>query len=111
MQVGAIVNETKCDPKKFFRATQTSQAPTCNSTSDSPGEKLRLMARVVLENVSKVFQGAKGEEIRAVQNVNLALEDKEFLMLVGPSGCGKTTTLRLIAGLEEVSQGTITIDN
>jgi len=68
------------------------------------------MARVVLENVSKIFKGAKGEEIRSVQNARLTVEDKEFLVLVGPSGCGKTTTLRLIAGLEDASHGTIAID-
>src|SRR5207245_10870007 len=47
---------------------------------------------------------------RAVNNVSLAVEDKEFVVLVGPSGCGKSTTLRMIAGLEEISRGTISID-
>ncbi len=68
------------------------------------------MARVVLENVSKHFPGQKGQSIHAVQRVNLAISDKELLVLIGPSGCGKTTTLRLIAGLEELSAGTISID-
>ncbi len=68
------------------------------------------MARIVLENVSKSFAGPKGEEVRAVDNVSLTVEDKEFVVLVGPSGCGKSTTLRLIAGLEDLSQGTISID-
>ncbi len=63
----------------------------------------RRMARIVLENLSKIFKGPKGEEIRAVNDVSLAIEDREFLVLVGPSGCGKSTTLRMIAGLEEVS--------
>ncbi|HYT58709.1 MAG TPA: ATP-binding cassette domain-containing protein, partial [Haliangiales bacterium] len=62
------------------------------------------MARIVLENLSKIFKGPKGEEIRAVNDVSLAIEDREFLVLVGPSGCGKSTTLRMIAGLEEVSR-------
>ena len=67
------------------------------------------MARVVIENLYKVFAGAKREEVCAVNNVNLVVEDKEFLVLVGPSGCGKSTTLRMIAGLEEISRGTISI--
>jgi multiple sugar transport system ATP-binding protein len=67
------------------------------------------MARVVIENLTKVFHGPAGEIIRAVDGVTLAIEDQEFLVLVGPSGCGKTTTLRLIAGLEEATHGTISI--
>ena len=68
------------------------------------------MARIVLEQLSKIFKGPKGDEVRAVRNLNLTVEDKEFLVLVGPSGCGKSTTLRMIAGLEEISGGTISID-
>ena len=65
------------------------------------------MARVVLENLSKTFVSATGTGVRAVQRLNLVIEDKELLVLVGPSGCGKTTTLRLIAGLEEVTEGAV----
>ncbi|MGD8881638.1 MAG: ATP-binding cassette domain-containing protein, partial [Desulfobacterales bacterium] len=53
------------------------------------------MAEVRLEKVVKKF-----DEIVAVDDFNLTIEDKEFMVLVGPSGCGKTTTLRMIAGLE-----------
>src|SRR5229473_788284 len=74
------------------------------------GENSIGMARVVLENLSKTFVSATGREVRAVQRLNLVIEDKELLVLVGPSGCGKTTTLRLIAGLEELSAGTISLD-
>lgn len=63
------------------------------------------MAKVVLENVSKYFG-----KVAAVKNINLEVNDKEFYVLVGPSGCGKTTLLRLIAGLDEPSEGTIYID-
>ncbi len=63
------------------------------------------MAQVSLRNVSKLY--ASG--VRAVDNVNLGVENKEFMVLVGPSGCGKSTTLRMIAGLEEISEGTIWI--
>jgi multiple sugar transport system ATP-binding protein len=65
------------------------------------------MAQVSLKNVSKIF--ANG--IRVVNNVNLGVENKEFMVLVGPSGCGKSTTLRMIAGLEESSSGDIYIGN
>ena len=68
------------------------------------------MAQVVLEHLTKVFQGPGGENIRAVDDACLVVEDKELLVLVGPSGCGKTTTLRLIAGLEEPITGTISIN-
>ena len=63
------------------------------------------MAQVSLANVSKVYAG----NIQAVANVNLDIERREFLVLVGPSGCGKTTILRMIAGLEEISEGKILI--
>ncbi|MCX8064067.1 MAG: sn-glycerol-3-phosphate ABC transporter ATP-binding protein UgpC [Candidatus Hydrogenedentes bacterium] len=64
------------------------------------------MAKVELINLSKIYPNGT----TAVKDVNLTVEDKEFVVLVGPSGCGKTTTLRMIAGLEEVSSGEIYID-
>ncbi|MDX2177637.1 MAG: sn-glycerol-3-phosphate ABC transporter ATP-binding protein UgpC [Candidatus Sumerlaeia bacterium] len=63
------------------------------------------MSSVTLESVYKIYPGG----VKAVDNVNLEIGDKEFLVLVGPSGCGKSTTLRMVAGLEEISQGTIKI--
>lgn len=62
------------------------------------------MARVIYENISKRFG-----RFLAVKNFNLEVEDHEFLCLVGPSGCGKTTTLRMLAGLDSVTEGTIKI--
>src|ERR1700693_6372880 len=62
------------------------------------------MADVVLEKVEKRFG-----EVRAVSGIDLTVHDQEFLVLVGPSGCGKTTTLRMIAGLEDVTSGDIRI--
>src|SRR4030095_13897746 len=64
------------------------------------------MARVLLDYVTKRFG-----DVVAVDKLHLEIRDKEFVTLVGPSGCGKTTTLRLIAGLEKVSEGSIYFDD
>jgi len=63
------------------------------------------MAAITLEHVTKAFDGG----VVAVDDVNLMIEDGEFMVLVGPSGCGKSTLLRMIAGLEEITDGTISI--
>ena len=87
------------------------------------------MAEVLLKNIKKVYPHAeekkkkkKGESapstnlqiteegVLAVQNFNLEIKDKEFIVLVGPSGCGKSTTLRMVAGLEDISGGELYID-
>ncbi len=62
------------------------------------------MASVTFENVTKRYGN-----VTAVSNLSLEIPDKEFLVLVGPSGCGKTTALRMLAGLEEITEGTIRI--
>ncbi len=62
------------------------------------------MASVTYDGVWKKFG-----DVVAVQDLNLAIEDKEFLVLVGPSGCGKTTALRCLAGLEEITEGEVYI--
>ena len=64
------------------------------------------MATVKLTNVKKIY----GKDTVAVQDFNLEIADKEFIVFVGPSGCGKSTTLRMIAGLEDISAGTVEID-
>src|SRR3954471_6228581 len=63
------------------------------------------MALVLLDKVSKIYPGG----VKAVDAIDLAIKDQEFIVLVGPSGCGKSTTLRMVAGLEEISDGTIRI--
>jgi multiple sugar transport system ATP-binding protein len=68
------------------------------------------MAKVLIENLYKIYQGTKGQEVFAVEDVNLEIDNEEFMVLVGPSGCGKSTTLRMVAGLEEISKGSIYID-
>jgi len=64
------------------------------------------MSGVKLENIVKSYG-----EIEVVHNIDLQVQEKEFVVLVGPSGCGKSTTLRMIAGLEEITSGTLTIDD
>jgi multiple sugar transport system ATP-binding protein len=63
------------------------------------------MASVSISNVSKVYPNG----FQALQDLNLAVDDGEFMVLVGPSGCGKTTALRMVAGLEEITAGSIEI--
>lgn len=64
------------------------------------------MAGLSLKGIYKKYAG----DVVAVSDFNLEIADKEFIILVGPSGCGKSTTLRMIAGLEEISEGTLSID-
>jgi multiple sugar transport system ATP-binding protein len=63
------------------------------------------VAEITLEGVGKVY----GDGTRAVSDLDLGIRDGEFMVLVGPSGCGKTTALRMVAGLEEISEGTVRI--
>lgn len=63
------------------------------------------MASITIKQVSKIYPG----DVRAVNNIDLEIQDKEFIILVGPSGCGKSTTLRMIAGLEEITEGELFI--
>jgi multiple sugar transport system ATP-binding protein len=63
------------------------------------------VADVVFDSVDKVYENG----VKAVDNLSLDIHDGEFLVLVGPSGCGKTTALRMVAGLEEISEGTVAI--
>jgi len=64
------------------------------------------MAGLILKNLTKIYEDSQQ---KAVDNFNIDIEDKEFIILVGPSGCGKSTTLRMIAGLEEISEGELYI--
>lgn len=66
------------------------------------------MATISIKELEKVYPGADSS---VIQNTNLEVNDKEFIVLVGPSGCGKSTLLRMIAGLEEITSGELKIDN
>ena len=63
------------------------------------------MARVIFDQVTKRYSGG----VEAVKDLNMEVEDREFLVLVGPSGCGKSTAMRMVAGLEEITEGRIII--
>ena len=69
--------------------------------------EVHLVAGVILKGIGKVYPGG----VRAVTDFNLKIKNKEFIVFVGPSGCGKSTTLRMIAGLEEISEGELYIDD
>jgi multiple sugar transport system ATP-binding protein len=64
------------------------------------------MAEILIKSLTKIYD----KDVVAVKNINLKINNKDFLVLVGPSGCGKSTTLRMIAGLEEITEGEIYID-
>lgn len=66
-----------------------------------------IMAELRLEHIYKIYD----KNIQAVTDFNLHIHNKEFIVFVGPSGCGKTTTLRMIAGLEDISKGELYIDD
>ena len=68
------------------------------------------MSNLTLDGVTKVFSETDGNEVVAVDDISIDIADGEFLVLVGPSGCGKSTTLRMIAGLETVTRGEISLD-
>ena len=65
------------------------------------------MSKVTLRHIYKVYEGG----VRAVNDFDLEIKDKEFIVFVGPSGCGKSTTLRMIAGLENITSGQLYIDD
>ena len=69
------------------------------------------MALIELEHISKIFEDGESKDGEsAVEDFNLEIEDGDFVIFVGPSGCGKSTTLRMMAGLEKISEGTLKIE-
>ncbi len=69
------------------------------------------MAELELTHISKWYtDGRKSERLKAIDDISFTVKDKEFMVIVGPSGCGKSTLLRMIAGLEEIGEGTLAMD-
>ncbi|MDD1666464.1 MAG: ABC transporter ATP-binding protein [Methanomicrobiales archaeon] len=66
--------------------------------------------KLAIRGLSKVFVTGTGEQVPALDGIDLTVEDEEFLCILGPSGCGKTTLLRIIAGLDSPTAGSITVD-
>ncbi len=81
-----------------------------NVAGESKKKKVKKGETPVVEEENKVNLQITDKGVVAVQEFNLEIADKEFVVLVGPSGCGKSTTLRMIAGLEEITEGEISID-
>src|SRR5882672_7617500 len=69
------------------------------------------MSTILIEKLAKTYHDKSGSHVAAVQDIDLEIKDREFMVLVGPSGCGKSTLLRMVAGLEEISGGSISIGN
>ena len=69
------------------------------------------MGKVTITNVSRIFTKEDGSTVHALDNVNLDVQNREFICIIGPSGCGKTTLLRILAGLDFPTSGTITLDD
>lgn len=68
------------------------------------------MPLIEARNLNKIFAGRKGESVHAVQDLSLQVRQEEFVAIVGPSGCGKSTFLQMVAGLEEITSGTLQVD-
>lgn len=69
------------------------------------------MEKLVVENLNKIYPGNKKKEAtQALQNINLAIKEKEFAVIVGPSGCGKSTLLNIIGGLDSATSGSVRVD-
>jgi multiple sugar transport system ATP-binding protein len=69
------------------------------------------MAKVSLQKVAKVYPGKNGQDVTAIHDLDLEVQDREFVVLVGPPGCGISSVVRMIAGLDEISRGEICIDD
>ena len=65
------------------------------------------MSRVTLTDVTKIY----GDDVIGAEDISFRIQDGEFLILVGPSGCGKSTTLRMLAGLEQITDGELRLDD
>ena len=69
------------------------------------------MPTIKIENVSKTYEDADGNSVNALSNINLTINDGEFVSIVGPSGCGKSTLLEIVAGLQKQTAGRVYLDD
>lgn len=69
------------------------------------------MPTISIKNISKTYDGENGTPVQALQNINLAIRDGEFVCIVGPSGCGKSTLLEIVAGLQRQTEGEVFLDD
>lgn len=69
------------------------------------------MPTICIKNISKIYEGEDGEPVQALQNINLEIQNGEFVCIVGPSGCGKSTLLEIVAGLQRQTEGTVLLDD
>src|SRR4028118_2206902 len=77
------------------------------SLSEPRGERRPGVAGITFEDVTKIY----GDDVVAVDKMNLDIPDGEFVVFVGPSGCGKSTALRMVAGLEDITRGKLFIED
>src|SRR5512146_2208844 len=97
----------KADPARTVSATGASCPPLFRLSSHLPPAEGRPLATIEFDDVQKIYD----DGTQAVFDLNLKIEDGELMVLVGPSGCGKTTALRMVAGLEEITDGDLLIDD
>lgn len=69
------------------------------------------MPTINIKNISKAYEGEDGETVQALRNINLEIQDGEFVCIVGPSGCGKSTLLEIVAGLQKQTEGSVFLDD
>lgn len=68
------------------------------------------MDKLVVKGLNKIFADSKGNEVHALQDIDISVKEKEFTVIVGPSGCGKSTLLNIVGGLEKANSGTVEVD-
>ena len=94
--------------RTFFAYVRSVKLEKYVASLEKKGNQVRGadMGKLILQDLNKIYPNG----VHAVRDFNLVIEDGEFIVFVGPSGCGKTTTLRMIAGLENITSGVLTLE-